>query len=117
MKPLKPASKERKRYILIKLKTEKEVEKDDVQKSVIQAGLQFLGELGMARSGLQFLPETWNKTNMTGIIRTGHKFVNETKAALALIKEIKGKKAVFQTIRTSGSLNKLKILQKEIWGE
>jgi len=114
MKPVKPSSKERKRYILIKLKCEGEVEKGDVQKSVIQAGLQFLGELGMARSGLQFLPETWKKENMTGIIRTGHTFVNETKAALAFIKQIKGKKAAVQTIKTSGSLDKLKQIQKEV---
>lgn len=110
MKPIKPSSKERKRYILFKLKSNTKVEKNDVQKLVIQAGLQFLGELGMARSGLQFLPKTWNKTNMTGIIKTGHKFVNETKAALALIR---GKIAV-STIRTSGSIDKLKQLQKEI---
>ena len=110
MKPIKPSSKERKRYILFKLKSNTKVEKNDVQKLVIQAGLQFLGELGMARSGLQFLPKTWNKANMTGIIKTGHKFVNETKVALALIK---GKIAV-STIRTSGSIDKLKQLQKEI---
>lgn len=114
MKPIKPSAKERKRYILFKLKSDKEVEKGDVQKLVIQAGLQFLGELGMARSGLQFLPETWNKTNMTGIIRTGHKFVNETKAALALIKEVKGKRAAISTVRTSGSIDKLKQLQKSV---
>jgi len=110
MKPIKPSSKERKRYILFKLKSDKEVEKDDVQKLVIQAGLQFLGELNMARSGLQFLADTWNKKNMTGIVRTGHKFVNETKAALALIKG----KVTASTIKTSGSLDKLKQIQKKV---
>jgi len=114
MKPLKPSSKERKRYILFKLKCEREVEKGDIKKSVIQAGLQFLGELGMARSGLQFLPETWNSKNMTGIVRTGHKFVNETKTALTLIKKINSSKVTISTIKTSGSLDKLKKLQKEI---
>ena len=114
MKPIKPSAKERKRYMLIKLKSDVKVEKNDVQKFVIQAGLKFLGKLGMARSGLQFLPKTWNKTNMTGIIKTSHKFVNETKAALALIKEINGKKIAVNTVRTSGSVDKLKQLQKEI---
>ncbi|MBD3263040.1 hypothetical protein GF374_01530 [Candidatus Woesearchaeota archaeon] len=114
MKPIKPSAKERKRYILIKLKSKKRVEKKDVKKLVIQAGLQFLGELGMARSGLQFLPETWNKKNMTGIIKTGHKFVNETKAALALIQEVKGEKAAVQTIKTSGSIKTLKNIQKKV---
>ena len=112
MKPIKPSAKERKRYILFKIKSDVEVEKNDVQKFVIQAGLQFLGELGMARSGLQFLPKTWNKTNMTGNIKTGHKFVNETKAALALIK---GKIAV-STIKTSGSLDILKKLHRNLLG-
>ncbi len=108
MKPISPASKERKRYILIKLDSEMRVEKEDISKLVIQASLQFLGELGMARAGIQFLTETWNKKNMTGIIRTNHKYVDETKAALAFVKEFKGKPARISCLKVSGSLSKLK---------
>ena len=106
MKPLSPTLKERKRYILIKIISEKELEKEDVSELVAKAGLQFLGELGMAKSGLQFLPETWKQNK--GIIRVGHKYVNETKAALAFVKEFKGDKITITSLRVSGSIGKLK---------
>ncbi|MEK6807639.1 MAG: Rpp14/Pop5 family protein [Nanoarchaeota archaeon] len=85
-----------------------EAEKENVKKLVIQAGLQFLGELGMARAGIQFLEDTWNEKDSTGIIRVSHKYVDEVKAALALVKEFEGKKITINSIKVSGEINKLK---------
>ncbi len=109
MKPIFPSRKERKRYILIKLDFETKVEKEDISKLVIQAGLQFLGELGMARAGIQFLAETWDKNNMTGIVRTNNECLDETKAALTLVKEFGGKPARISCLKVSGSISKLKM--------
>jgi len=106
IKPLSPTLKERKRYILFKITSEKPLEKGEVTELVNKAGLQFLGELGMAKSGLQFLPETWKKSR--GIIRVGHKYVNEAKSALAFIKEYKGDKITFECLKGSGAIGKLK---------
>ena len=106
MKSIPSSAKERKRYILIKIESERRVEKEDVVKLVIQAGLQFLGELGMARAGIQMVPESWD--GQTAIVRTGHKFVDETKAALALVKEFEGKKITISSIKVSGAIDKLK---------
>ena len=106
MAHLKPTLKERKRYILFKINSEREVEKEDVSKLVTKAGLQFLGEFGMARACIQFLAETWN--GKTGIISVNHNYVDETKTALALVKEYEGKKIAIETLKTSGSISKLK---------
>jgi len=108
MKPIPSSAKERKRYILIKIESESRVEKTDVEKLVIQAGLQFLGELGMARAGIQLIEDTWNPEKQTAIIRTGHKFVDETKAALALIKQFNNKKITISALKVSGVIDKLK---------
>lgn len=108
MKTLQPSLKERKRYILIKVISEFDVEKEKLFDSVAKAGLQFLGELGMAKAGLQILPETYDQKNKTFIVRTGHKFVNETKSALILIKEIDGRKVTLKSVRVSGVVDKLK---------
>ena len=108
MKPLKPSLKERKRYILFKVISEFEIEKEKIFESVAKAGLQFLGELGMAKMGLQVLPETYDQKDKTFIVRTGHKFVNETKSALILIKEIDGRKVTLESVRVSGIVDKLK---------
>jgi RNase P/RNase MRP subunit POP5 len=56
----------------------------------------------MARAGIQLLPETW-KDN-TAVLRVGHKYVDETKAALALIKECEGKKITISATRVSGTI-------------
>ena len=106
MKPLSPTLKERKRYILFKIISEQTLEKGKVTELIKNAGLQFLGEWGMAKSGLQFLPETWKKDR--GIIRVGHKYVNEAKATLAFVKEYKGQKVTITCLKVSGNIGKLK---------
>jgi len=108
MKVLKPSSKERKRYILIKIKSSLKIEKGYISRLVAKAGLQFLGEFGMAKAGIQVLPETVKDS--TAIVRVGHKYVNEAKAALALVKEFEGKKVSIQSIKVSGTVDNLKRL-------
>jgi len=106
MKTIPSSAKERKRYIRIKVDADWKVEKEDVSRLVIQAGLQFLGELNMARAGIQLLPETW-KDN-TAVLRVGHKYVDETKTALALIKESEGKKITISATKVSGTIEGVK---------
>ena len=107
MAAIPSAARERKRYILIKVDSER-AEKTLVGRLVIQAGMQFLGELGMARAGLQFLEDTWNEETSTGIIRVSHKYVDDVKAALALVKEFDGRKVQIHSLKVSGEINKLK---------
>jgi len=109
MKPLLPTLKERKRYILIKIQNgQGETRKGDIVEAVAKAGLLFIGELGMAKAGMQFLPETYDPKTKTGVVRVNHKFVDETKASLALVKEISGKKATITSMKTSGIITKLR---------
>ena len=106
MKAIPSSSKERKRYIRIKYESDLKAEKNDIERLVIQACLQFLGELNMARAGIQFVPDSWSGN--TAILRVGHKFVDETKAALALIREFNGHKVTISSLKVSGSIDKVK---------
>ena len=106
MKPLLPTLKERKRYILFQITSTEKIEKKIVGDQVRKACLRFLGELGVAKAGVQFLPETYKGGK--GIIRVGHKYVDEVKAALALVKEINGKKVSFNVTKVSGIIDRLK---------
>ncbi len=108
MKVISPTLKERKRYILFKILSDKKIDKETIAKQCTDACLKFLGEFGCAEAGVQMLPETWNKQTQTGIIKTGHKWVDETKTALTLITEISGQKVTVSTIKTSGAIDKLK---------
>lgn len=105
MKPLIPSLKEKKRYILFKV-LGKKLGAGELASLISKAGHQLLGELGLAKAGLHFLPETWN--GETGIIRVGHKFTDEAKAVLALVKEV-----TITTIKTSGTIKKLKELRSK----
>ena len=108
MRPLLPTLKERKRYILVKVLYDKEIEKRDVFKLVTKANLQFLGELGMARAKIQPLENTWNPLEKTFIIKVDNKHTDELVAGLGLIKSFEEKKISFTTLKTSGSVDKLK---------
>ena len=108
MATIPSTARERKRYILIRVNSEPRAEKTLVGRLVIQAGMQFLGELGMARAGIQFLEDTWNEKTNTGIVRVSHKYVDDIKAAFALVKEFEGKKMQIHSIKVSGEINKLK---------
>jgi len=108
MKPLLPSLKERKRYILFEVYSKSRVEKENVRKQVTKACLQFLGELGMAKTGIQFLPETYNKKTGRGIIRVGHRYVDEVKSALALITHVGNQEVSFNTLKVSGVIDKVK---------
>ena len=107
MKPLIPALKERKRYILFKILCKK-AEKKEIAEEVTKACSKFLGALDMAKSGTRFLPETYNEKTHTGIIRTGHLYVDKVKSALMFLKSIGSEPAAVNTIRVSGVLKNLK---------
>ncbi len=107
MAAIPSSARERKRYILVKIDSP-EAEKTLVGRLVIQAGMQFLGELGMARAGLQVVEDTWNAERNTVIVRVGHKYVDDVKSALALVKEFEGKKVQIHSLKVSGEISKLK---------
>jgi ribonuclease P/MRP protein subunit POP5 len=110
MKPLLPSLKEKKRYIVFEVLsnsssstsfTEKEINtaiKDSMQK--------LIGTLGMAKAGLQFIHEKWNKKHMQGIVRVNHTTTNYFTACLPFIRSIKNKKVLIHSLGTSGILIK-----------
>lgn len=106
LKIIPPTSRERKRYLLVKIETDSPASKTDVENAIVNAGLQFLGELGMGRSGLQALGETFNGKSV--IVKTGHKYVDETKAAISLINSIGNRKARLSITRVTGAIKNLK---------
>ena len=108
MRPLLPTLKERKRYILVKVLSKTEIEKRDVLRLVTKANVQFLGELGMARAKIRPLMDTWDLIKKTFIIKVGHKHTDELIASLGMIKNFEGKKVSLTTLKTSGSVDKLK---------
>lgn len=72
MKPLKPSVREKKRYLLIKGK--------NLKSNVEKAILDFIGILGMSKTGL-----TWIKSNSNfSIICVNREIVNSVRASLCV---------------------------------
>lgn len=87
IKPLLPSLREKKRYILY----------DGASSDKVNNTLkEFLGTLGLARGGIRILAKKGNK----GVVRTNNKYLNDTRSALSLIKDLK-------IVKVSGVLNKI----------
>jgi RNase P/RNase MRP subunit POP5 len=90
MKPLKPSMKENKRYLLVTGKNLKE----NIEKAI----LDFIGVLGMSKTGLGFI-----KTNKDSIIiSVNREAVNEVRASICVWPE------KMQVEKVSGTLKGLK---------
>ena len=106
MKPVIPSLREKKRYLVFKIESNTNFNQKSVEKAMIEAILKFIGELGYSKAGVIFLKD--NYQNNKGILRIGHKHVDEIKMALGLIKKIENKKVIVKSIYVSGILNKAK---------
>ncbi len=106
LKTISSTARERKRYLLVKVESESSVEKKELENAILNSCLQFLGELGVAKAGIQVVSDTWN--GKTVIVKTGHKYVDETKFALNLIKSIADRKVRLSVTKVSGAILKLK---------
>ena len=105
MKPILPTLKENPRYVQFKISSKQTLSAKDAQVTIIAGCKRFLGELGVAKAGIQFM--SYNTKSQIGVLRTNSKMLRETKAALALIKDIKGKRAIVSAEKVSGILRKL----------
>lgn len=104
MKKILPSLKEKKRYIVFEVVSEKSFSSESIKKAVNETLKSFLGDLGLAKAGVMFVDCKENK----GIIRTEVKELDNVKAGLTLVKDINKEKALIKTIGVSGILNKAK---------
>ncbi len=105
LKPLMPSLREKKRYIAFEVKTEGKITFSETKNAIEDKMKEFVGTLGMASAGPIFLKD-WKDNR--GIVRVNTKYVDHTKASLALIKEVNGKKVKIQSLNVSGIIDKLR---------
>jgi ribonuclease P/MRP protein subunit POP5 len=104
-----PTLKEKKRYLAFEIVSDSQF-KDfkAVSDEIIAKSLELIGQLGVAKAGIQPLADCWNSRLQRGIIRVGHKHVDELKASLSFVENINNKKTVLKSIGVSGILKKTK---------
>ena len=101
---LLPTLRQKKRYIAFEIQAEKVFSPSEMEGAVMEALQLFLGQLGMAKAAPLFLKE--RAKNNGFILKVGHRFVDEAKAAVILIKKIKNTPVLLRSITTSGTLKK-----------
>ncbi|MFW6233592.1 MAG: Rpp14/Pop5 family protein [Nanoarchaeota archaeon] len=94
MKPLKPAHREKKRYLLIKSDSK------EIKKQIENAITEFLGLSGMSKTNLRFIEI--NNQNNTAIISINKNMLEQVKASLCIY----NKKLI--TEKVSGTLKGLR---------
>ena len=107
LKPLLPSLKEKKRYLAFEIISKSKIKAfSEVSKAIWTSTLSYAGTKGAARMGIWVLPEKYNPEKQKGIIRIGHRNMDELKASLTLIKEIEQQPAIVRSIGASGILAK-----------
>jgi ribonuclease P/MRP protein subunit POP5 len=103
---LLPTLKEKKRYVVFEIISEKKFSLSEVKQFADERIYSFLGELGVARALPVFIEEKFNAEKQKFVIKVGHKYVDELKAALALGKSIKNTPVIIKSVTVSGILKK-----------
>ena len=110
MKSLLPSLKERKRYLAFEVMSKDNTRFSVVSKAVWSSILSFIGIKGAAKAGIWLLSDKYK--NNKGLIRVGHKYVDDLKASLALIKNIDSEDVIVRSLGVSGILNKAEVYLK-----
>ena len=105
IKPVLPSLREKKRYIVYEIKSEKPLSFEEVKQELEKKMIQFLGELGYGKAGVRIM-DLWEDNK--GMIRTNTKFVDEVKTALALTERIGNQRVIIKSVGVSGILKKAK---------
>ncbi|MFW5865675.1 MAG: Rpp14/Pop5 family protein [Nanoarchaeota archaeon] len=105
-KPLRPAFRETKRYIVYEAESldENEVFMKDIQRSLVRQLTVMLGVFDAASAGI--IPVKYDSQKKRGILRVNHMMVDKVRACFALINTIDKKPIRISSIRVSGILKK-----------
>ena len=107
IKPVLPTLREKKRYLAFEIVSESKIKDFSwVSSTVWSSLLSFVGELGAAKAGIIVMQDKYNAKNQKGIIRVNHKYVDQLRASLSLVKQIEGKEVIIRSLTVSGMLNK-----------
>jgi RNase P/RNase MRP subunit POP5 len=101
---LLPSLRQTKRYVVFEIQSDTLFSSVDIKETVETALKEFFGQLGMSKASPMFLKE--KTSNNKFILKVNHRWVDEAKSAIILIKSIKKKPVLLKSIITSGTLKK-----------
>jgi ribonuclease P/MRP protein subunit POP5 len=106
MKPLLPSLKEKKRYVVFEVMCDAQIADNTAYDEIERQLHTYVGDLGVAQAGLQFIRERWDNTRKRGIARVNHTSVDLLRASFVFIESMKNKKVIVRSLGVSGILAK-----------
>jgi ribonuclease P/MRP protein subunit POP5 len=100
MKVLPPTMRENKRYLAFELIAEDNVSREELIREIFSASGSLLGDLGSSECNIWLFAFD----DLKGIISCDREHVSQTRAALATITSVKGKRASFHILGVSGTV-------------
>ena len=108
IKPILPSLRERKRYVVFNIISNKKTEYKPVFNEIISSFKKLFGEVLLGKAGLMALDGTWNKEKQSGAFRVNRKYLDQARAAMTLVKQINDNKIIIRSVGVSGILKKAK---------
>ncbi|AKB61942.1 MAG: Rpp14/Pop5 family protein [Methanosarcina mazei] len=111
MKRLLPSLRAKKRYLAFELISEEPASRSDIVKEVMSSASSLLGDVITSDCDIRVL----GFENGKGIIQCSHTKVKQTRASLAALTRINGKRATLHVLGVSGTVKRAteKFLQDE----
>ncbi|MBS7634721.1 Rpp14/Pop5 family protein [Candidatus Bathyarchaeota archaeon] len=103
----------RRRYILVKIESEKGVNKRDFQNALWSSIIRLFGEYGASQVETTLIE--YNEEKGTAILRCSHKALSIVRAAMAAITRINNAEAALHVLLVSGTLRALKKKSEEMF--
>ena len=103
IKPIMPSLREKKRYLAFEAITNSQIDFKKAKEDISNAFIDLHGTLGTSKIAPMFLENKWNNASKTGIIKIGHKHVDDMKAAFAIAGS---DKIIYKSLGVSGILKK-----------
>jgi len=102
-KPLLPSLREKKRYVVFEVRSDKKISLKKVKDSINKESENFLGKLTLAKAGVVYLND-WK--DQKGGLKINNKYVDHIKAVFTQLKTIGKEKVIVRSVGVSGILNK-----------
>jgi ribonuclease P/MRP protein subunit POP5 len=103
LKRLLPSLRVKKRYLAFELICEEPVSRNDLIKEIISSASSLLGDITASECDIKVL----GFEDLKGVIQCSHNKVKETRASLATLTRINGRRATLHILGTSGTIKRV----------
>lgn len=107
LKSVLPSLREKKRYLIYKVLSQQSLPYTVIKPSLLQSISQFIGDVGMAESGVQFIDEAHDLSAQSGIIRINHKYLDKIRASFCGTPSLNSVPVIVRSVSASGMINKI----------